>query len=102
MPSEDLWIDWTLDGTVEDLRRIVAELNFHEQTTAATGPGWATFKIAELGSARAQDVGPGRCQLFLTGPRAPDLNRVCVVLYAELVRRGMLAPPPPLEPLSAA
>lgn len=97
----DLWIDWTLDGTVDELRRIAGELGYQEQTSAATGPGWATFRIGDLGTARAQDVGGGRCQLFLTGAKTAELNRAAVMLYVELVRRGMLAPPPPLEPSSA-
>ena len=90
--SEKDWRDF--QAALEAKRR-------QEQQTAATGPGWATFNIGALGVARAQDVGDGRSQLFLTGGRSVELNRAAVLLYAELVRRGFLAPPPPLETLSA-
>jgi hypothetical protein len=116
VPSADFWLDWTLAAPVARLRELLpailtpAGYVLEETQTAASGPGWAAFLLrlpgpaAEpIGSARAQDVGEGRSQMFVgpgsarDGEALAELNRAALLLYVELVRGGLLAPPPPLE-----
>ena len=124
MPGADFWLDWTLAASVEQLRALLPAIlrtdgyAVDELQSAASGPGWATFGLrapsvaAEpIGVARAQDVHGGGSQMFVgPGPARDDaalaeLNRACVLLYVELLRRGAIAPPPPLatpsRPLTA-
>ena len=115
MPGVGFWLDWTLGAPVQELRALLPRLasdagyRIDEQATANTAPGWAMFRLRSLrhldpiGSARAQDVGDRQSQMFV-GPGAArdeaaldELNRLSLQLYVELVRRGLLAPPPPLE-----
>lgn len=116
MPSADFWLDWSLAASVERLRMLLPAIlrtggyELRESQTAASGPGWAAFFLhhaataAEpIGSARAQDVGEDRSQMFVGPGSARDdaalaeLNRAALLLYVELIRAGALAPPPPLE-----
>jgi hypothetical protein len=116
VPSANFWLDWALAAPVERLRQLLPAILrpggylLEETVTAASGPGWATFALRQpsvaaepIGSARAQDVGDGRSQLFVgpgaarDAPALDELNRAAVLLYVELVRGGVLAPPPPLE-----
>ncbi len=115
VPGLDFWLDWTLGATVEELRALLPRLaaaagyRIDEQQSANTAPGWAMFRLwaadvpEAIGSARAQDVGDREAQLFV-GPGAArdeaalaDLNRLGLHLYVELLRRGLLTPPPPFE-----
>jgi hypothetical protein len=116
VPGLDFWLDWTLGAPVEELRVLLPRLalaagyRIDEQQSANTAPGWAMFRLwapntpEAIGSARAQDTGEGRAQL-LVGPGAArdeaalvELNRLGLHLYVELLRRGLLTPPPPFEP----
>lgn len=103
MSTADLWLDWTLSTSVDELRRLLpgilepAGYRVVERRTTASASGWAAFDVASVGVARAQDVGTGRSQMFLTGSDDEELNRAAVLLYVELIRRGALAPPEPLR-----
>jgi hypothetical protein len=114
MPA-DLWIDWTISASVEALRTLLPKLlrsvgyEVEETRTAATSSDWAAFTLLAprvgsepIGAARAQRTDTESSQLFLGAgasrdPRAAaELNRAAVHLYAQLVLRSLLAPPPPL------
>jgi hypothetical protein len=116
VPGADFWLDWTLAASVEQVRGLLPAMlqsdgyAVDELQSAASGPGWATFALrapsvaAEpIGIARGQDVDGGGSQMFVGPGPARDasalaeLNRACVLLYVELLRRGAIAPPPPLE-----
>jgi hypothetical protein len=116
VPSADFWLDWTLAAPVARLRELLGSVLatagyvLEEVPTAASGPAWAAFVLRlpsltadSIGSARAQDAGEGRSQMFVGPGSARDeaalaeLNRAALLLYVELIRAGLLAPPPPLE-----
>lgn len=115
VPGLDFWLDWSVDATVERLRRLLPVLvapagyRAREIESMMTHAGWAqvALEAPELaqpfGIVRAQDAGEGRAQLIVApGPgRSPAelaaLNRAGLALYCGLLSRGLLDPPAPLE-----
>jgi hypothetical protein len=117
VPSVDFWLDWRPSASVDRLRRVLpaiadaAGLQVVERELLTSGPGWAMLDLHDpaagqgpVGSMRAQDVPEGGSQLFVApGERRDEaalaaLNRGALALYCGLLVRGLLAPPPPLEP----
>lgn len=115
VPSVDFWLDCSIAASVERLRVLLPALAdgagyaVREVESITTGPGWAMFALDVVGgprgiaTARAQDVGDGRAQMFVGPGPARDqaaldhLNRAALHLYCRLIERGLLAPPPPFE-----
>jgi hypothetical protein len=116
VPGVDFWLDWRVATTVERLRRLLPSLvepagyRLAEVESIATHAGWAQLSLeadgAAVGMIRAQDEPDGRAQLLIAPGAARDpralnaLNRASVALYCGLLARGLLDPPPPLEPPS--
>lgn len=116
VPTVDFWLDWSIAATVASLRdllpRLAAKAGYalREVHGITTDDGWARLDLfasgveGSVGTLRAQDAGGGRSQLFAAPGTVRDqdaldhLNRAMLHLYVELIRRGLLAPPPPLEP----
>jgi hypothetical protein len=118
VPGVDFWLDWSIAADVGTLRRLLPRLaadagyRLREVESVATHEGWAQLALEAdafsepFGIVRAQDAGDGRSQVIVAPGAAREdaallaLNRATLALYCGLVARGLLAPPPPLEPPS--
>ena len=116
VPGLDFWLDWSVAADVGALRRLLPRLageagyRVREVESLVTHEGWAQLALeadgfaGPFGIVRAQDVGDGRSQLLVAPGAARDdaallaLNRASLAFYCGLIARGLLAPPPPLEP----